>query len=137
MTLLAQNETKMQQLMNAVQEFESWSGIQVNTTKTKLMTVDGVAANRTDAVKVTYKNEPLPITPESEAVRYLGFWVTPNGNIQSAMNLVLERTLKAKETIQGHPLDPKQAIEVFEAKPVGNFRYLTTAPWDLDRLDRL
>ena len=46
MTLLAQNETKMQQLMNAVQEFESWSGIHVNTTKTKLMAIDGIVANR-------------------------------------------------------------------------------------------
>jgi hypothetical protein len=34
MTLLAQNEAKIQLLMNADQEFEVWSGIQVNTTKT-------------------------------------------------------------------------------------------------------
>ena len=48
--------------------------------------------------------------------------------------------IKTKETIQGHPLDPKQAIEVFTTKSVGNFRYLTTVPWkrrDLERLDRL
>ena len=38
------------------------------------MTVDGVAANRTETVTVTYKGEPLTTTPESEAVRYLGFW---------------------------------------------------------------
>ena len=102
--------------MNTVQEFEAWSGIQVNTTKTKLMTVDGVAANKTDAVKVTYKNGPLTVTPESEAVRYLGFRATPNGNMQSAMDLVFERTLKAKETIQGHPLDPKQAMKSLRQK---------------------
>jgi hypothetical protein len=140
MTLLAQNEEKMQQLMNDVQEFESWSGIQVNTTKTQQMTLDGVAANRTDPVKVTYIDEPLTITPESEAVRYLGFWSTPNGNMKSAMDLVFERTHKVKETIQDHPLHPKQAIEVFEAKAVGNFQYLTTAPRrrrGVDRLDRL
>jgi hypothetical protein len=139
MTLLTQNEEKMQQLMNDVQEFESWSGIQVNTTKTQLMTVDGVAANRTDPVKVTYKDKPLTITPESEAVRYLGFWSTPNGNMKSAMDLVFERTLKVKETIQDHPLHPKQGIEVFAAKAV-NFRYLTTSPRrrrGVDRLDRL
>jgi hypothetical protein len=78
MTLLTQNETKMQQLMNIVQEFEVWSGIRVKTTKTKLMTVDGVADNRTDSIRITYKDEPLTITPESETVRYLGFWTTPN-----------------------------------------------------------
>jgi hypothetical protein len=94
MTLLAQNEAKMQQLMNAVQEFEAWSGIHVNTTKTKLMTIDGIAANRTDAVMVTYRDEPLIPTSESEAVRYLSFWVTPNGNMKAAMDLVFERTIK-------------------------------------------
>jgi hypothetical protein len=105
--------------MNVVEEFETWIGIQVNTTKTKQMTVDGVFAdNRTDTVKVTYKDEPLTITPESEVVRYLGFWVTPNDNMKSAMDLVFERTLQAKEIIQGHPLDPKQTIEVFEEKAV-------------------
>jgi hypothetical protein len=67
------------------------------------------------------------------------FWVTPNGNMQAAMQLVMDRTLRAKETIQGHPLGPKQAVEVFVTKAVGNFRYLATVPWkwrDLDRLDR-
>ena len=71
-TLLTQNDENTQHLMNAIQAFETWNGIQVNATKTKLMTVDGIVANRTNTVKVTYRNEPLHITPESEAVRYLG-----------------------------------------------------------------
>ncbi len=79
----------------------------MNTTKTKLMMVDGIIADRSVPVHVTYRNEPLNFTPKSEPVRYLGFWATPNGNMQAAMNLVFDRTLKAKETIQGHPLDPK------------------------------
>jgi hypothetical protein len=106
MSLLAQNSDDMQCLLNAVQEFEAWSGIPVNTTKTKLMVVDGIVANRTVPVRVAYKNIPLDITPETEAVRYLGFWATPNGNMQAAMQLVMDRTLRAKETIQGHPLGP-------------------------------
>jgi hypothetical protein len=103
------------------------------------MIIDGIATNRNVPVRVEYNNIPLDVTPETEAVRYLGFWATPNGNMRAAMDLVVERTLRAKETIQGHPLGPRQAVEVFEAKAVGNFRYLATAPWrkrDLDRLDR-
>ena len=99
----------------------------------------GIVANRTVPVRVTYKDIPLDITPETEVVRYLGFWATPNGNMQDVMQLVMDRTLRAKETIQGHPLGPKQVVEIFSAKAVGNFRYLATAPWkrrDLDRLDR-
>ena len=130
----------MQSLMDAIQKFEKWSGIPVNTLKTKQMTVDDIKCNRTIAEKVTYNNETLLIVPESESVRCLGFWATPNRNMQAAKDLVYERTLAAKETIRGHQLDPKQVIEVFLAKSIGNFRYLAAVmPWsrrDLSRLDR-
>jgi hypothetical protein len=85
-------------------------------------------------------DKTLPISPESESVRNLGFWATPNGNMQTAKDLVYERTLRAEESIQGHPLDPKQTMTMFSAKTVGNFRYLAEiTPWkqrELDRLDR-
>jgi hypothetical protein len=78
--------------------------------------------------------------PESESVSYLGFWATPNGNMQTAKDLVYDRTLQAKVTIQGHPLDPNQAMAMFSGKAVGNFRYLAAVtPWrqrELERLDR-
>ena len=46
MTLLTQDSGGMQTLLNAIQEFEEWSGIPVNMMKTKQMTVDGIEANR-------------------------------------------------------------------------------------------
>jgi hypothetical protein len=62
------------------------------------------------------------------------------GNMQAAKDLVYDRTRRAKESIQGHPLDPKQAMTMFSAKAVGNFIYLSAiTPWkqrELDRLDR-
>ena len=140
MTLLAQDREGMQTLLSAIQEFEEWSGIPVNTLKTKQMTVDGIEDNRAIIEELTYHDKPLSITPESESVRYLGFWATPNGNMQAAKDLVFDRTHRAKESIQGHPLDPKQAKSMFSAKAVGNFRYLAAVtPWrqrELDRLDQ-
>jgi ribonuclease HI len=140
MTLLAQDREGMQTLLDAIQEFEKWSGIPVNAMKTKQMTVDGIEANRKIIEELKYHGKSLPIAPESESVRYLGFWATPNGNMQAAKDLVYDRTLRAKEAIQGHPLDYKQAMATFSAKAVGNFRYLAAiTPWrqrELDRLDR-
>ena len=140
MSCFAQNKEVMQSLMDDVQQFEEWSGMPVNTLKTKQMTVDGIKENRTETEKVTYNNETLLIVPESEPVRYLGFWATPSGNMQAAKDLVYERTLAAKETIRGHPLDPKHTVAIFTAKVIGNFRYLAVVtPWsrrDLERLDR-
>jgi hypothetical protein len=108
--------------------------------KTKQMTVDGIETNREIIEELKYHGKSLPIAPESESVRYLGFWATPNGNMQAAKDLVYDRTLRAKESIQGHPLDYKQAMATFSAKAVGNFRYLAViTPWrqrELDRLDR-
>ena len=92
------------------------------------MIIDGIASNRNVPVRVEYNNIPLDVTPETETVRYLDFWTTPNGNMRETMDLVVERTLRAKETIQDHPLEPRQTVEVFAAKGVGNFRYLATTP---------
>ena len=54
--------------------------------------------------------------------------------------ILYDRTLRVKESIQGHPLDPKQEMSMFSAKAVGNFRYLpVVTPWrqkELERLDR-
>ena len=65
---------------------------------------------------------------------------TPNDNIQVDKDLVYDRTLRVKEAIQGHPLDPKQVMAMFSVKSVGNFRYLeAVTPWrqkELERLDR-
>jgi hypothetical protein len=128
----------MQTLLNAIQEFEKWSGIPVNALKTKQMTVDGIEANREIVEELTYHGKSLPIAPESESVRYLGFWASPNGNMQAAKELVYDRTLRAKEAIQGHPLDHKQEMATFSAKAVGNFRYLAAiTPWRQRKLDRL
>ncbi len=60
--------------------------------------------------------------------------------MQAAKDLVFDRTSRAKESIQGHPLDQKQAMSMFSTKAVGNFRYLVAVtPWrqrELDRLDQ-
>ena len=121
MSLLAQDRGNMQCLMDVIQEFEVWRGIPVNTTKTKLMIIDGIKSNRNVPVRVENDNIPLDVTPETETVCYLGFWVTPNGNMRVTMDLVVERTLRGKETIQGHPLGPRQEVEVIATKAVGNF----------------
>ncbi len=102
------------------------------------MTVDGIKGNRTITEEVTYNDKTLLIVPKSESVRYLGFWDTPNGNMQAAKDFVYERTLTVKETIRDHPLDPKQVIAVFSVKTVGNFRYLSPVrSWSRRYLDRL
>ena len=68
MTLMTQDRLGMQTLLEAIQEFEKWCGIPVNTMKTKQMTVDGIEANRTIIEELTYHGKSFPIVPESEPV---------------------------------------------------------------------
>jgi len=58
MSLMSQDRVGMQTLLNAIQEFEEWSGIPVNTPKTKQMTIDGIVANRTITEELTYQVPP-------------------------------------------------------------------------------
>jgi hypothetical protein len=68
MTVLAPDREDMKTLLNTIQDFEEWSGIPVNTLKTKQMTVDGIETNRAIIEELTYHNKPLPIDTESELV---------------------------------------------------------------------
>jgi hypothetical protein len=60
MTLLAQDRGGMQTLLDAIQEFEKWSGIPVNTMKMKQMTVDGIEANREIIEELKYHGDLFP-----------------------------------------------------------------------------
>jgi hypothetical protein len=65
-TLLTQDTEDMQTLLNAIQKFEKWNGIPVNTLKTKQTTVDVIEDNRSIIEELTNHDKPLPISPESE-----------------------------------------------------------------------
>ena len=70
MTLLAQDREGMQTLLDAIQEFEKWSGIPVNVMKTKQMTVDDIEDNREIIEELqpglTYSN-PVNLKPITTA----------------------------------------------------------------------
>ena len=73
--------------------------------------MEGVASRRLTPASepVLFKYFPLCTTPETESVRYLGFWVTPNGDIQTSQDLVFDRALKFKETIKSQPINPNMS----------------------------
>jgi hypothetical protein len=111
MSLLPQNSDDIQCLVHVVQEFEAWEGIPVNTTKTKLMVVDGIVANRTVPVRVSYKDIPLDIP-----------------QIQTRWVIWVSGTLRMVTCSLSYNWS---WIGPFEVK-----RPFRDTLWDLDRLDR-
>ena len=123
MSLFAQNEKGMQQLLEIVEQFEQWSGIRVNLKKTMVMAVDGDKSRRKRQVEVRYRGSLVRQLQEDETCRYLGFWATPNGDFKQTKKLVFQRTKEAMEMIQHHPYTPELATQMFISKGVGSFRY--------------
>ena len=138
MSLFAQNEKGMQQLLEIVEQFEQWSGIRVNLKKTMVMAVDGDKSRRKRQVEVRYRGSLVRQLQEDETCRYLGFWATPNGDFKQTKKLVFQRTKEAMEMIQHHPYTPELATQMFISKGVGSFRYsAAVVPWTESELMKL
>jgi hypothetical protein len=56
------------------------------------MAVDGDKRRRKDPIQVTYNDDQVRTTKQGEAVRYLGFYATPNGNMQESIHRVFKKT---------------------------------------------
>jgi len=139
-SIFAQTDAKMQHLMDTIARFQNWSGIKVNMKKTSIMAVDGDKQRRKHPIQVTYNGNQVRTTKEGETVRYLGFYATPNGNMQDSVNRVFQRTKEATEIIEGHHLVHEEALQIFISKAIGTFRFLSPLiPWteaDLNKLSQ-
>ena len=137
-SIFAQTDQNMQHLMNTIDQFQNWSGIKVNMKKTSIMEVDGDTRRRKTPITVTYNGNLVRTTEENEAVRYLGFYVTANGNMVESIQRVFQKTQEATEIIQGHRLEHKEALGIFVSKAVGTFRFLSPLiPWTKKDLTKL
>jgi len=123
MSLFARTEQELQRLLNITQDFEAWSGIKLNLTKTIMMSVDGVKKRRGDVGHVHYRGRRVPVLPEDKPCRYLGFYATANGDFKETKNRILQRTKELVESIRHHPFTPEIATEIFISQAVGLFRY--------------
>jgi hypothetical protein len=128
----------MQHLMDTITRFQNWSGIKVNMKKTSIMAVDGDKQRRKNPIKVTYNGNQVRTTKEGETVRYLGFYATPNGNMQDSVNRVFQKTKEATEIIEGNHLEHEEALEIFISKAIGTFRFLSPLiSWTEANLNKL
>jgi hypothetical protein len=137
-SIFAQTDAKMQHLLDTIARFQNWSGIKVNMKKTSIMAVDGDKQRRKNPIKVTYNGNQVRTTKEGETVRYLGFYATPNGNMQDSVNRVFQKTKEATEIIEGHHLEHEEALQIFISKAIGTFRFLSPLiPWTEANLNKL
>jgi len=117
----------MQKLLNVVQEFKAWCGMQINVKKTYLLVIDNDKKRREQepAPLLTMINgETLQAMNLNDACRYLGYWGTGNGDKRATKEVVRQKIIPARDLIKCHPLTPELATELFTSKGMGVFRFL-------------
>ena len=139
LSLFAQTLGGAQALLEAVQEFELWSGLKVNRKKPCGMIVEKKGTSQRQRKEaLVYMGQEVTFLAPSTACRYLGVWVTPTGDMSNTKERILKRTEEARDLLGHHPLTPEQAIDLFTIIGVGAFRYSAAlVPWTEKELERL
>ena len=90
LSLVAQTLGGAQALLEAIREFELWSGLKVNRKKTCAMVVErrGKSQCQMDETLV-YMGQEVTFLAPSTACRYLGVWGTPTGDMSNNIRLRL------------------------------------------------
>ena len=89
-SIFADTPEGMQKLLNVVQEFTAWCGMQINVEKTYLLVIDNDKKRRWQepAAPLTINGETLQAMNLVDARRYLGFRGTGNGDVRATKEVV-------------------------------------------------
>jgi len=115
----------MQKLLNILQEFTAWCGMQINVKKTYLLVIDDDIKRREQepAPLLTIDGETLQTMNLHDACRYLGNWGTGNGDMRATKEVVRQEIIAARDLIKCHPLTPELATEFFTSNGMGVFHF--------------
>jgi len=115
----------MQKLLNFVQEFTAWCGMQINVKKTLLSVIDHDKKRREQEPAPLWRinGETLQAMNLDDACRYLKYWGTGNGDMGATKEVVRQNIIAARDLIKWHPLTPELATELFTSKGMEAFRF--------------
>jgi hypothetical protein len=139
----------LQEMLNRLERFCKWSGMEVNVKKTKVCSYDyGKGKEAADVRELTYNGQLLaevyddagacsiiaPTTP----FPYLGYSMTLTGDWRAEMEKIMGKTRKLKEALTGHKFTRSQGVYLFSCSVHPVFRYsCAVTPWSRPKLNEL
>ena len=136
-SVLAQDTPGANILLQAIRQFQDWSGMQVNMSKTFVVDINGTC-EEAPPPQLVYGDTPVKVLKSESSYRYLGFWSKANGDMQATKDRVVAKTKEAVATLLHHPLDAKVARELFLSTAGSVFRFSAAqVPWTTGELDKL
>jgi len=108
-SIFAEIPEGMKTLLDVVQDFTTWCGMEINVKKTFLLVIDKDRKRRESmpAPDLRINCELLKTLNINDACRYLGHWGTGNGDMSATREVVREKARVARDLIKGHPLIPE------------------------------
>ena len=146
-SIFADTPEGMHKLLNVVQEFTAWCGMQINVftawcgmqiKKTDLLVIDNDKKRREQepAPLLAINGETLQAMNLDDACRYLGYWGTGNGDMRATKEVVRQKIIAARDLIKCHPLTPELGTELFTIKGMGVFRFsVALIAWSESKLN--
>jgi len=139
-SIFAETPEGIQTLLDVVQEFTSWCGVQTNVKKTFLLVIDkdGMRRKRTLAPCLRINGKRLKTLDINDSCWYLGYWGTGNGDMSATREVVREKARVTRGLIKSHPLTPELSAELFAQKGIGVFLFSAALiEWSQSELEGL
>jgi len=101
-SIFADTAEGMQKLLNVVQEFTAWCGMQIYVEKINLLVIDHDKKHgeQEPAPLLTINGETLQAMILDDACRYLGYWGTGNGAMRATKEVVMQKITAARDLIK-------------------------------------
>ncbi len=126
-----------QLLLDAIEDFSNWSGMEVKIVKSCGMWV-GAARDPQLPLTLSFKKQQLKIIPKGGPVRYLGFFQSPDGDWEDMVRRVLEETRKSCDKLELHPLNVDEEANLAQVIVISTFRRpAALVSWSTQELSRL
>ncbi len=126
-----------QMLLNVIEEFSNWSGMEVKIVKSCGMWA-GAERDLKLPLTLVFREQQLKIVSRGDPVRYLGFFQSPDGDWKDMVRRVMEETRKACDKLEFHPLNADEAANLDQTIVISTFRRpAALVPWSTPELGRL
>jgi len=130
----------MQTLLDVVQEFTTWCGMEINVKKTFLLVFDKDRKRResTPAPDLRINGERLKTLDVNVACLCLGYWGTGNGDMSATREVVREKARVARDLIKSRPPMLGLSAKLFAQKGISAFRFSAALiEWSQSELEGL
>ena len=123
-TWAARGRGEMQTILRTATEFFKINDIEVNTNKTKVITINATAENRRKSLTFGDQNAKLKILKANEGTRILGVWFSEDGRLATHKAKLQEKVDNTVDTIKGKRITDKQAAYIIQRVLIPALEYM-------------